>query len=327
MRIGQVLGFALEYDEAADRLGIPVRCKIELERFAFSALAAWRGPLANAWLLVRQGKRALLASTNLPTGQRQIALEILPNAAPVEITMQDGMIVMPLVPGQFAGIFDALTQLLARVEALPFEQIGRSSNDTLAGVDAQMRNPALAASLVSLQETLAATQAMVRRIDAATAPALRGVPPLMTSLQTTATQANRLIASANRGYGDELQFHRDFDRLLEQMTAAASSLRTPADTLNRNPEPLVRGHATHEPRSYRSGVRAGRPCHPARAAAARCGAHRHGDRAPPGQRNAGLRGRSQDGGRPAVQRDRRHVSRPLSGVPRRGIGAVPALRR
>lgn len=247
VRIGQVLGFALEYDEATDRLRIPVRYEIEPERIAFSDLAARRGPLENARLLVRQGMRARLASANLLTGQQQIAFEIVANATPADITMQDGMIVMPSVPGQFAGIFEAVTQVLAKVEALPFEQIGRNLNDTLAGVDALVHNPALAASLVSLQETLAAAQAMVRRIDEAAAPALRALPPLMTSLQTTVTQTNRLIASANRGYGDESQFHRDLDRLLEQMTAAARSLRSLADTLNRNPESLVRGRATQAP--------------------------------------------------------------------------------
>lgn len=247
VRIGQVTGYALEYDAAADRLRIPVRYEIEPERIAFSGLAAQRGPMENARLLVHQGMRARLASANLLTGQQQIAFEIVPNAAPAEVTLQDGVIVMPSVPGQFAGILDAVNQVLAKVEALPFEQIGRNLNDTLAGVDALVRDPALAASLASLQQTLAAAQSMVRRIDEAAAPALRGLPPLISSLQATVTQANRMVASVNRGYGDESQFHRDLDRLLEQLTAAARSLRSLADTLNRNPESLVRGRATQGP--------------------------------------------------------------------------------
>lgn len=247
VRIGQVTGYALEYDAARDRLRIPVRYEIEPDRIAFSGAAAQRGPLENARLLVHQGMRARLASANLLTGQQQIAFEIVPNAAPAEVTLQDGVIVMPSVPGQFAGILDAVNQVLAKVEALPFEQIGRNLNDTLAGVDALVRDPALAASLASLQQTLAAAQSTVRRIDEAAAPALRGLPPLIASLQSTVTQANRMMASVNRGYGDESQFHRDLDRLLEQLTAAARSLRSLADTLNRNPESLVRGRATQAP--------------------------------------------------------------------------------
>ncbi|MBX9698682.1 MAG: MlaD family protein, partial [Acetobacteraceae bacterium] len=244
VRIGQVLGYDLQYDAETDRLRVPVRYEIEPERIMFSDAAEQRGPVENARMLVHQGLRARLASANLLTGQQQISLEMVPNAAPAELQVRDGVIVFPTAPGQFAGILDAVNQVLAKIEALPFEQIGASVNDTLAGVDALVRSPELRASLAALQGTLTAAQETVRRIDEAAAPALRGLPPLVNNLNTTVTQANRLIASTNRGYGDDSRFQRDLERLLEQMTAAARSLRSLADTLNRNPESLVRGRAT-----------------------------------------------------------------------------------
>jgi paraquat-inducible protein B len=247
IRIGEVIGFDLQYDAATERLRIPVRYEIEPDRIALSDQAASRGPLENARILVRQGMRARLASANLLTGQQQISLDIVPHAAPAEITLQDGMVVFPTAPGQFASILDAVNQVLAKVEGLPFQQIGENLNSTIAGVDALVRNPALAASLASLQQTLAAAEEMVTRIDAAATPALRALPPLVANLNTAVGNASRLLGSANRGYGDGSQFHRDLDRLLEQMTGAARSLRSLADTLNRNPESLLRGRATQGP--------------------------------------------------------------------------------
>ena len=84
----------------------------------------------------------------------------------------------------------------------------------------------------------------MRRLDASLQPALRSLPQIMTNLNSTVAQANRLIASASRGYGDESQFHRDLDRMLEQITVAARSLRSLVDQLNRNPESLIRGRST-----------------------------------------------------------------------------------
>ncbi len=244
VRIGEVKGFTLEYDAATERLRIPVRYEIEPDRIAFADAAASRGPLENARILVHQGLRARLASANLLTGQQQIALEIVPNATPAEIGMEGGVIVMPSVPGQFAGIMDAVNQLLAKIEAIPFQQIGDNLNGTLAGVDSLVRGPQLQASLAALQATLTSAQDVMRRVDEAMVPTLRTLPAMMTNLQNTVTQANRLLASANRGYGDDSQFHRDLNRLLEQLTAASRSLRSLADTLNRNPESLIRGRAT-----------------------------------------------------------------------------------
>jgi paraquat-inducible protein B len=247
VRIGEVLGYDLEYDAATDRLRIPVRYEIDPERIAGSGAALARGPLENARMLVRQGMRARLASANLLTGQQLISMEMVTNAPPAEVELADGVIVMPSAPGQFASILDGVNQVIARVEAMPLQQIGDNLNDTIAGINALVRGPELQAAIASLQGTLATAEETLRRIDSAAAPALRNLPQLVNSLNGAAAQANRLMLSVNRGYGDESQFRRDLDRMLEQISVAARSLRTLADQLNRNPEALIRGRATQGP--------------------------------------------------------------------------------
>jgi paraquat-inducible protein B len=174
----------------------------------------------------------------------QITLDIVPNAPPAEVYFDEDTIVMPSVPGQFASLLQTVQQLLVKLEGLPFEQIGDSLAGSLRNIEALTSAPEVAASLASLQATLEGTQTVVRRLDEGLSPALRALPGLISSLQTAVTQANRLISSANRGYGDESQLHRDLGRLVEQITGAARSLRSLTDTLNRNPESLIRGRAT-----------------------------------------------------------------------------------
>ncbi len=247
VRIGEVLGYDLVYDAATQQLRVPVRYEIEPDRVAGSIQAEGRGVLENARLLVHQGMRARLMSANLITGQQQIALEMVENATPAEITMQGDVIVLPTVPGQFASILDGVNRVLASIQALPLQDIGRNLDSTVSGVNDLVRGPELRQSLAALQGTLVAAEETMRRIDTALQPTLRGLPQMMANLNATVTQANRLLLSANRGYGDESQFQRDLERMLEQITVAARSLRSLADQLNRNPESLIRGRSTQGP--------------------------------------------------------------------------------
>ena len=247
VRIGEVLGYDLVYDAATQQLRVPVRYEIEPERVAGSIRAEGRTAIENANLLVRQGMRARLMSSNLITGQQQIALEMIENAAPAEITMQGDVIVMPSVPGQFASIMEGVNRVLASIQSMPWQQIGQNIDSTVAGVNELIRGPELRESLTALHGALVAAEATIRNIDAAAQPALRGLPQIMANLNATVTQANRLVSSANRGYGEDSQFQRDLERMLEQITVAARSLRSLVDQLNRNPESLIRGRSTQGP--------------------------------------------------------------------------------
>ena len=56
-------------------------------------------------------------------------------------------------------------QQLAKVEKLPFEQIGQSVADTLKGADGLVNGPKLKQSLVALQATLASVQDLAKQLD------------------------------------------------------------------------------------------------------------------------------------------------------------------
>jgi paraquat-inducible protein B len=247
IRIGEVTGFDLEWDESSNKLQVPVRFEIEPERIAFTAAVLTRGPLENARILVRDGLRARLASSNLLTGQQQISMDIVADAEPADVTMRGDTIVMPTAPGAFAGIMDSVNKVLAKVDQIPLAQIGRNLNSSLAGADQLIRSPDIKAAIVSLRGALSSVQDVARRIDQAATPALRDLPATMKTVQEALNNANKLIGSVQRGYGDDSQFNRDLDRLIEQLTVATRSVRTLADQLNRNPDALLRGRSTGSP--------------------------------------------------------------------------------
>jgi paraquat-inducible protein B len=243
LRVGQVTGVELEYDPASGMIRAPVRFEVQPERIADVQPFEKRSPLENARMLVAKGLRAQLQSANLLTGQMLVALEIVPDAAPAELQVEGDVLVIPTVPGQIAGAMAAASQVMAKLERLPLDRMGESLEATFRGVDKIVNGAELRQSLASLQATLAGTQELMKRLDDGMAPTLRQLPALTAGLQGTLTQTNRLLASVDRGYGDNSRFNRDLEHMMMQLNDAARSLRALTDLLNRHPEALIRGRA------------------------------------------------------------------------------------
>jgi paraquat-inducible protein B len=247
LRVGEVTSVNLEYDPKSEAVRAPVRFEVELERIAGLPPAVGGGAVANTRTLVQRGLRAQLQSANLLTGQMMVALAIMPNAPPAEMQVEGDVIVLPTVPGQLAGLSDSVNQLLSKLGNMPFEQIGANLNDTLRGFNEVANGRELKQSLASLQATMTAAQDLLKRLDAGASPALKQQPAIAGSLQTTLTQANRLLASADTGYGDNSRFSRNLDRLMLQLNDMARSFRAIADLLTRHPEALIRGRTRTGP--------------------------------------------------------------------------------
>ncbi|HEX2939564.1 MAG TPA: MlaD family protein [Rhodopila sp.] len=241
LRLGEVTGISMEYDPASDTVRTPVRYEVEPERIANVAAAAQRGPLENAGFLVDHGLRAQIKPTNLLTGQSEVALVFMPDAAPATVSLDGKAIVFPAVGGNFADIGQSASQLLARVNQMPFRQIGDRLNNLLANANTLTSSPELQQTLTSMAATMTDTQALMKRLDAGLTPALRQLPDLANNLQSMLANTNRLVTSTDAGYGANSAFHRDLNRLMNQLSDMVQSLRTLADLLNRHPEALIRG--------------------------------------------------------------------------------------
>jgi paraquat-inducible protein B len=239
--IGQVTGVGLEYDPKSDAIRVPVHFEVQPERIADVKLAEGRGPLANVRILVQRGMRAQLQSANLLTGQKEVSLTIVQNAPPADVSTEGDVIVVPTSSGGFSELSQSVNDLLARLNKMPFDQIGENLNATLEGLNGIANGPALQKSLASLQSTMKAAQDVLTRLDAGAAPALRRLPGIANDMQAVLARTNALLASAQSGYGDNSRIYRNLDRVLVQLNEMVQSVRVLADLLNRHPEALVRG--------------------------------------------------------------------------------------
>src|SRR5689334_15539071 len=236
LKVGEVTDVRLTYDVGKDAVLAPVRYEIEPERVIGVGKRMYKNDAETLDALLKKGLRASLQSASLITGQQLVALEFDPDAPPAEVSMDGPDYVVPATEGGgFAGLTASATELLNKVNTMPFDQIGKNLDGILKSVNDAAQGPQLKKALTDLSVMIASAQNMIRNLDT------RQLPELVSGLQRTLTSANKLVLSLDSGYGDNTKFNRDMDRLLVQANDALRSIRALSDLLARHPEALIKG--------------------------------------------------------------------------------------
>jgi paraquat-inducible protein B len=174
-----------------------------------------------------------------------VALDFVANAPPATVTMEGTSFVMPTTEsGSLAGIQTSASDLLAKVNTIPFDEIGRNLNGILSAANDAANGAQMRQTVTDLAATISSVKGVINHLDSGMAPTLKQLPEITASLQRAIVNANQLIQSVNGGYGDNTKFNRDLERLLVQANDALSSIRSLADLLARDPSALIRGRPT-----------------------------------------------------------------------------------
>jgi len=236
LKVGEVTDARLTYDAAKDVVLAPVRYELEPERVVGVGKRVFNTDAESMDALLKKGLRATLQSANLITGQQQVALEFDTDAPPTEVAMDGPDYVVPATEsGGFAGLTASATELLNKVNTMPFDKIGKDLESILKSINDVAQGPQMKKTLTELSAMIASAQGMIQRLDT------KQLPELVASLDKTLTSANKLVLSLDSGYGDNTKFSRDLDRLMVQANDAVRSIRALSDLLARHPEALIKG--------------------------------------------------------------------------------------
>ncbi len=236
LKVGEVTDVRLTYDAAKDAVVAPVRYEVEPERVIGVGKRVFKSNDEAVDALLKKGLHASLQSANLITGQQNVALDFNADEPAAEVSMDGPDYVVPATEGAgFAGLTASATELLNKVNTLPFEQIGKNLDGILKSANDMAQGPQMKKALTDLAGMIASAQTMIRNLDT------KQLPELVSGLQKTLTSANKLVLSLDSGYGDNTKFSRDMDRLLAQANDALRSIRALSDLLARHPEALIKG--------------------------------------------------------------------------------------
>src|SRR5262249_16408245 len=95
LKIGEVTEVSLVYDREKDRILAPGHYRVEADRVTGIAAAEGLEPGTVAADMVRHGVRATLQSSNLITGQKIVALQMIPDAPAAELKREGDVFIVP----------------------------------------------------------------------------------------------------------------------------------------------------------------------------------------------------------------------------------------
>ena len=129
----------------------PVRLEIKPERIVGIGHQLFKDTDEIVNILVAKGLRATLQSGNLLTGEMLVSLEVVPDAPPATVTMEDGAFVFPTSDsGGLSGLQASAGDLLRNVNAIPFASIGHSLNAMTKNMSELTNGPQLQQTLTGL---------------------------------------------------------------------------------------------------------------------------------------------------------------------------------
>jgi paraquat-inducible protein B len=212
--IGEVAAINTRFDPTTRQFSIPVTVLLYPERFTSRFEDEPRGgrlsrsPREMADFLVSRGMRAQLKTGSLITGQLYVSLDFFPNAPKAQVDWQRDPPELPTIPSGLQSLQESVTDLIARMNKIPFEAIGKNAQQTLARADTLLQN-----------------------FDTQLVPQARD----------TLTAARTTLDSANNALQPDSALQQDTADAIRELSRTAASLRALAEYLERHPEALLRG--------------------------------------------------------------------------------------
>jgi len=275
VRVGQVTAFGLA---PLGPGGVVVPVTAEFDRALLRDLLGQESaPASMVAELVRRGLVARLAMQSLLTGQLYVELDIDPARAVAAAAAPEPR-TLPVIPTEPTR----LQTLQAQLQGLDLAQIGqdlavlaRSARQLMAGpqpervlartADAAQALERLAARLereldrlsASARQTLAGTQRTLQQVgqgaqqvgDAAAAvqgqvrSVAQGLLPLTEELRRTAEELTLAATTLREAAAGDSSLRLGADRALQDVSRAARALRELSETVERQPDLLLRGRA------------------------------------------------------------------------------------
>lgn len=269
VRIGSVTDIQAIYDLATDKFFLPVIFEIEDDHFQTIGEVEDLNfdpadDLASINHLISIGLRARLELRSLLTGQLNIELDLMPGT-PIRLShLKSPHSEIPTVQTGIEQLMERIKKFFASIEDLPFRDIAKDLADALQGIDELVNSertasivkgidelvnsPDLHQSLVSLDRALisfeaamSSTRALVEDADGQLEPIAEHVMKASRGLEDALQDTRSILLDVRNSISEDSRLRTVTNRAMEELEAAARSIRILADYLERHPESLIKG--------------------------------------------------------------------------------------
>jgi paraquat-inducible protein B len=213
--LGEVSAIYTRFDPVTKQFSIPVEIRFYPERFTsrYAGVGPGGGRIARdpkeiADFLVSRGFRAQLKTGSLLTGQLYVSFDFFPHAPKVAIDWSRTPAELPTEPSGLQSLQESFNRIVARIDKLPIEQIGKNTQQALADASTLMQN----------LNTQVVPQA-----------------------KSTLSAAQTTLNSASSALAPDSTLQQDTSDAIRELARTAASFRALSDYLQRHPEALLRG--------------------------------------------------------------------------------------
>jgi len=199
--------------------------------------------------LIREGLRAQLGSDSFVTGLLYVALDIEPNM-PIQMVAPPGSPLqeIPAIPTTLEQAQAVAVRIFEKLDKVDFGAVFQQMTDMVNSIRQLTSSPGLREAVANsektrrqLERTLAGAQQTLSTMNSQ-------VPPLSDSLQKTSVSADAAAKQARLTFGTvqtaiepNSPVNYQVLQTLQDVSAAAHSIKELADYLQRNPSAIIRG--------------------------------------------------------------------------------------
>jgi paraquat-inducible protein B len=160
---------------------------------------------------VDHGMRVEIGYANYVTGQKEIDLTMVKKAHPAKVTQENDSLVLPFQKGALDDMLANATDITAKVDQMPFKQIGENFNKLLK----------------TANNTLGSAQ----------------TKELISHLSAMLASANTTLQELNESFGQDSTLQNGLQQLLSQSSMTLQTLQALAAYLNQHPQAIIFGRS------------------------------------------------------------------------------------
>jgi paraquat-inducible protein B len=245
IKIGEVKDVRLEIDLETKATRIPVLIEIEPQRASFAnddpgRVINLEEHRKGIRALIEKGLRARMKTGNLLTGALLIDLGLHPDTEAKYLGTDEGLPEIPTIPSSIEEITGSITAVLNKVEALPLEDLTTSMTGAIKSADRLLNSKEILSTVRSLDQAMVAVNKVLQNVDANLADLS---PPALSALK----EANLTLKAVREAVVPDSPLRYDLETTLQELAAAARSIRLLAEYLESNPNALIYGKSGRPP--------------------------------------------------------------------------------
>ena len=273
VKVGEVTDIIVAFNMAELSVLIPVMFETDSKKFQDFGDRVITSDEKFHQALIKKGLKAQLQIQSLVTGQLMINLDFYPNTPGKQVSMDKIKSLIDVKSWwEIPTIATPMQELEKAISQLDIKELAGDIKRAMEGISKLATSPDLHESIGILKKTLTDTQKLVSNLNSKIEPLANSIeqtlgkaragigdfrklvntegPPLAANIKKAAEAATIAIDQANTTLksievvskeGSQLRF--EVSAVLEEVAAAARSVRILADFIERHPDALIRGRA------------------------------------------------------------------------------------